>query len=304
MNKKGYVDSFVAFIDILGFKNYIKSSDFKDVDDLFKSINFSLETILKHNNNIFKKEMLDTVTVNVISDSIVISVPKSTRLSLEILLIMVNTVTFNILCRHGLLCRGAIAEGKFYSEKNIAYGPAFVEAYMLESSIAIYPRIIFTRHTFDSYYKICTTHDINGLNDLMELNVDDELFCANYIGYSLLRIDQEVMDSSITYDTANAIFYKIKNVIEDEIACKTDIRIREKYLYFRKYYNNEILNLKKMYMLSFKCDYIFGEGYPGDEELYKQLEYSQNYSNNTITNSSNVALGKSSNVIIENNSHH
>lgn len=59
-----------------------------------------------------------------------------------------------------------------------------------------------------------------------------------------------------------------------------------------------------MYMLSFKCDYIFGEGYPSDEELYKQLEYSQNYSNNTITDSSNVALGKSSNVIIENNSHH
>ncbi len=29
MNKKGYVDSFVAFIDILGFKNYIKAAILK-----------------------------------------------------------------------------------------------------------------------------------------------------------------------------------------------------------------------------------------------------------------------------------
>lgn len=36
------------------------------------------------------------------------------------------------------------------------------------------------------------------------------------------------------------------------------MHVREKYLYFIKYYNNAILVAKKYEILTFKCDFIFG----------------------------------------------
>jgi len=42
----------------------------------------------------------------------------------------------------GFLVRGAVTIGKVYSESNMIFGDALVRAYELESSLAVYPRII------------------------------------------------------------------------------------------------------------------------------------------------------------------
>jgi hypothetical protein len=50
------------------------------------------------------------------------------------------------LCRHLLLqgfsCRGGISAGSLYHHGQIVVGPAFISAYQLEKSVAVYPRVI------------------------------------------------------------------------------------------------------------------------------------------------------------------
>lgn len=42
----------------------------------------------------------------------------------------------------GLLSRGAIVRGQLYQHGNVLFGPALVQAYSMESSLAVYPRIL------------------------------------------------------------------------------------------------------------------------------------------------------------------
>lgn len=298
MSEKGYVDSFVAFIDILGFKDFIIKNQFEAPYSLFDSIKKCYEmVVLMTKSNSVTKEMLDTVTFNIISDSIVISVPKTTRLSFEILVSIVNLITFDILKNYKLLCRGGISEGYFYAENNIAFGPALVNAYVLENKIARYPRIIFTLDTLNVYEKISNKDFQNNSSYLIYLDINDKLFFADYISYIMSAFVILIKNKIIESNYVSSLFNNIKINIESNLTLfSNDAKIEEKYIYFKKYYNQMIFLANKNPQFPFKCDYIFGENYPSDEKLYKQLECSQNYSNNTITNSSNAALGKNSTV--------
>lgn len=44
----------------------------------------------------------------------------------------------------GLLSRGAIVRGKLYHRGNVLFGPALVQAYTMESSLAVHPRILIS----------------------------------------------------------------------------------------------------------------------------------------------------------------
>lgn len=255
----GYTDSFVAFIDILGFKNYILNNSFQYANDLFTDIKNFANQLLKSDNDVFTKEMLNTVTLNIISDSIVISIPKTTRYSLEILLLVINTIVFNILREYGLTCRGGISEGFFYSDNEVAYGPALVAAYNLENSVAVYPRIVFTREVYTVYCKLCDEDDLKNLYDIKALETDDELYIADYIGFAIGRVACDVIEGRIPKRYAEALFEHIPNIIEDVLACNTDRKIREKYLYFRDYYNGCLKEITKSHTLPFNVDYIFGK---------------------------------------------
>ena len=256
----GYTDSFVAFLDILGFKEYVMNNSFKYVDDLFKDVFRFSDLLLKSSSEYFTEEMLGTVTVNTISDSIVISVPKSTLRSLEILLLTVNTVVINILREYHLLCRGGIYEGYYHSEGHIAFGPALVQAYLLQENVAVNPRIIMPRHVFDVYLSMCDDKTlINDLWDLIQIEDDEEFFIADYIGFSIRRYSCDVERGIVPRVYAKSVFWSIKNLIEDELACNTNKRVRDKYIYFRNYYNSMLLKIKGEFLLPFECDPIFGD---------------------------------------------
>lgn len=258
---ESYTDSFVAFIDILGFKQFIMRKNFCTCDSLFKDIYRYADLLLKSPNKDFTADMLNSVTINIISDSIVISVPKSTKCSLEILLLIVNTVMFNILIKYKLLCRGGIYEGDFCSNGSTAFGPALVQAYLLEENIAVYPRVVFPRHVYDVYYSICDDEKMVGyLSDLMQLETDEELFIADYIGFAMRRCCGGVLKHTMPKEVAQDSFMSIVSLIEDELACGTDKRVREKYIYMRDYYNIqlEILRATSKDPIPFYMRKVFG----------------------------------------------
>ncbi len=133
-NSFDYQERAVAFIDVLGFADLVKASDANPAARA--KISKLIGT-----NKLFDQFMkkLPFATASFFSDSFVLSMMQADRV-----FYMVREIGY--LCRHLLLlgfpCRGAITVGSLYHHKRIVVGPAFVDAYRLEQSVAIYPRVI------------------------------------------------------------------------------------------------------------------------------------------------------------------
>ncbi len=84
------------------------------------------------------------------SDSIVISFKIN---KIETLQFIINSIlnTLVEILEYGIIVRGGVSMGKLIHEKDIAFGPAFIEAYHLESKDAKYPRIIFSKELVQTY---------------------------------------------------------------------------------------------------------------------------------------------------------
>lgn len=240
VNDNGYNNYFVAAIDILGFSQYVRTNSFDYVNDVFTDIKKFTNLVLNYPNENFTKEILDTVTLNIISDTIVIAVPEDTYRSLEILLLIVDTVVFNLYREYRLPCRGGIAYGEFYSDSNIAFGKAFIDAHELECLLAVTPRIIFPRSVYDVYAADVEKNELLDLTDIMILEVDDELFIANYFGFAMRRCAFDVETKRMSSEYAESLFEVICREIEHELCVRTDKRVRDKYIYLRDYYNAQL----------------------------------------------------------------
>ncbi|HDS7364943.1 TPA: hypothetical protein QH505_003696, partial [Morganella morganii subsp. morganii] len=125
---------FVAFIDILGFKNIVEKERLSgyEGEQLNKLFDCHVEC-----EKIFKEHGLDIVQF---SDSIVISKAYDKE-SFHEFVFSVSEYQ-KLLLRKGFLCRGGIAVNKHYSLSSFLFSPALIDAYKVESEKAIYPRVV------------------------------------------------------------------------------------------------------------------------------------------------------------------
>jgi hypothetical protein len=159
----------VTFIDILGFKKIVMDSE-KDINlrnlisnalRYFKKWESSERWGLKFieieedaQKKTIENFQIDTQTVcTCFSDSIVISVKVTEgKLNETFSTLIANIADMgNFLLRKGILIRGGITVGNLYHDENgVVYGSALIESYNLESTTAIYPRIILSKRLIDS----------------------------------------------------------------------------------------------------------------------------------------------------------
>lgn len=162
MNIDGYENRFVAFLDILGFKELIykvetegeKSPDFKRIRSV---LNFLHEESIESNGQhdlpmyelkedyVLKKE-LGSPRINYISDCLIISTESSFD-GFKSLCNKLTKFSTDIAC-DGIFMRGAITHGKIYHHGPMLFGSAYQRAYKLESEFAKYPRIIIDDTVF------------------------------------------------------------------------------------------------------------------------------------------------------------
>ena len=132
----------VAFIDVLGATAKIKS----DVDGSLNVIHKAYDQALESLHILFSSETVAAFKpkVNVFSDNIIVAVPTEpgkrfaafTSAAIFSALIQLHFL------RNGHLVRGGISIGSFFSDTVMVWGEALVDAYTLENSVAVYPRII------------------------------------------------------------------------------------------------------------------------------------------------------------------
>ena len=154
-----YQNRVVIFIDILGFKELLTETTDKEGNDneegilkltqAYESIRdvWDLDKI-ETDSNILKKTSKQDKQITFFSDCIVISFPAKEKSEIFYTLLEVKWVILRLISQ-GILCRGAISYGKLLHNDKFIFGPALVEAYILESKAANYPRVILDRSIID-----------------------------------------------------------------------------------------------------------------------------------------------------------
>lgn len=147
-----YENRLVAFIDILGFSSMVIMSE-KDntyAEKLYKALKN-----IQHNveyNRAKKEKEISTLEMVQFSDSLVISLPYSSSVNFSTFIMELNWIQKS-LANEGILIRGGVSAGSLYHKGSIAYGPAFIRAYKIESELADFPRIVIDPQIIN--YKLC-----------------------------------------------------------------------------------------------------------------------------------------------------
>lgn len=179
IKKYNLEDRFVAFIDILGFKDIVMNN--KHPEKIIAALENAKEKITKRNsdvvtgsnytllNNEYTEDSLfpdffyagnavsnldikelqysikgfEDLKITWFSDSLIISIKSDKLSNLLFLTEIIKNLQANLF-NYKILLRGAITKGEFYHDDNVGYGKAMIEAYILESKKAIVPRIILS----------------------------------------------------------------------------------------------------------------------------------------------------------------
>lgn len=159
-----YEKRYVAFIDILGFKELIKESlrttarKKKTVRLLVNALGRDFSAFVNGRYKLSAVGGAPDLRFYTFSDFIAISAADNSE-NLDALIHAAWSISEDLLSK-GLLTRGGIAKGLVVhaddhkvSSRNFIFGPAFIEAYELESQVSDYPRIIFKKEVRKDYKK-------------------------------------------------------------------------------------------------------------------------------------------------------
>lgn len=129
----------VAFIDILGSSQILKSDDEKVISDYLMGID---GLYLSSLNNV-------SDGVKMFSDNILIYSESATEEDAQSVVSSVAHIQWSIMKEFNLFIRGGIVMGRLDKipevESDYIIGKAIVEAHELESTIAIYPRVVVSK---------------------------------------------------------------------------------------------------------------------------------------------------------------
>lgn len=267
---------YVAFIDILGFKEMVS----KEIDKVILAQRQIKGFALERFNNVngyrcFDDSDLDEEEkeeefenyipkVTMFSDSIVISAKERNVLLGDFIDFISDLQYFFLL--EGITLRGGIEVGQLYHDEFMVFGEGLVSAYLLESEKAKYPRILVgktaIKRTVERYDE--------RFNDQIDRSIEDNLseiekanIYENY--YSSFAIGNVVREDGLSY--LNYLFDRF-DVFKDDCACQKikDVivngtkneneAVREKYIWLKGYFNFIIENAAKEKMTDKNSDRI------------------------------------------------
>lgn len=233
-----YKKSYVAFLDILGFKEMINTNAFDKIFNIFQ-LNICSDEYRKAFSKAFNEEddnckdlkayneALQNVMIYTMSDSIVISTDAEKSMALEVIIdacLYVQTMLYTF--DTPVLLRGAIAVGDYYCNNSIAFGKGMVDAYICQENYSIYPRIILStdivKRLSDSSYK----------DDKLHLDED---------GYYYVDCMKEYLDGK---SENSEECMKFQKVIRKYLDGYYDAKPRQKYRWLSDEYDRVVYKIQ------------------------------------------------------------
>jgi hypothetical protein len=237
-----YQKTLLTYIDIMGFRKMIAESQ-KDptkinvILDILKKTRE--QTAITYKKIVTTRTSIDAMEARNFSDLILRVTPlglgtvnMKQAISMECLIL--TSIQCELFLKSGILLRGGMCVDDLYFENDIVFGPALVNAYELENTIAVFPRIIVDRQSFMLH------------RDEMELAIgvflqrgDDGAYFIDYL-YSVY-INALALSEFKTHETQLLSVHKkqVETKLK-EFAGQND-RIKQKALWLALYHNS-VLN--------------------------------------------------------------
>lgn len=249
-----YEKRLIAFIDLLGFKNAVnKTADgtiegYSIKNNIDKIMNFN-EGVQKINENSANAQIVNAETnerqpltktkITFFSDSMIISMPVDDKYYEQFLtkIVMFSTEY----AKQGFLVRGGMTFDKLCHTGNICYGPAMNKAYILESTVANYPRIVVDNKAVKELGEIGKKFIVADKMDNMYIL--DYLYSKKCVhaNNKYKKEKQEKELKKILNDLT-----EIKNNVDKNITKhKDNERILIKYQWYKNYYNDTVKKVEK-----------------------------------------------------------
>lgn len=212
----------VAFIDILGASKKIRDNvnlSLNQVHDVYS------ESLEEHKIYLSEAPISEIKpVVRIFSDNIVLAAPTihGVDAAFQSVLVFTAIVQQNFL-GSGFLTRGGITVGSFFYDDVMIWGQALVEAYQLESNIAIYPRIVILPKLIEQLMFL----EFPATRQFISKDVDD----LYYVNYMNERFYGKLEDNTIS-------FYFQALLADCDQMCseaKDDIRILQKINWHKNY---------------------------------------------------------------------
>lgn len=175
---------FVCFIDILGFSDMIDEYDEDDTSTVLQDIQLAFSEALKtieNSSNTINKEDIKHLKYQLFSDCVSISIPYFDRQ--DDFLSNFNLISSFIrgfqlvMMSMGFFTRGGLSIGSYYSDNNIIFSKGLVNAYLLESKKAIYPRVIVDTKVLEKIKKYSDDNIFHhGINNYLVVDWENSVF--------------------------------------------------------------------------------------------------------------------------------
>lgn len=216
MADEQYTQYYVAFLDILGFKNLVNNPKVlcTDILKIYKFLDQYSDMFFGGN----FKDIKDSIKIKIMSDSICIYIDANAPNALYELVMFCTFFQYNLLTIDScVFIRGGIAYGDMYVKDDTIFGPALTEAYLLEENNAKVPRIIMCKSTLDRG-KIEVNKISQESPDVWTFRDDDAFYTLNY--FTLL---------------SGKVLERVNIIVSNWLDTTTNESIRQKYLYVEKH---------------------------------------------------------------------
>ncbi len=230
-DKIEYQNRVVFFFDILGFRDLIeKESNTKGFDctDIFQLFDF----IKKFYQDEIDDKYSATKQITFFSDCVIISfveneIDQVFKTVCDIQILLVNLIL------KGIVMRGAISYGKLFHDENYLFGPAFIEAYLIEKDKAKNPRIVC-----DNSILVLSQKGKSLNSAKQDLEVFTEIVKKDEDGFWYIDYIDGIQ--SLFNDNYEHINYLItlRKFIVDRINVAAIPSVKEKYLWMKSKFNS------------------------------------------------------------------
>ncbi len=135
-----YTNTIIFYFDILGFKNLVDTSIDQNGCEVVGQTD-KLLFALKQIEGLYNMDSTTYRQFLAFSDTVVVTMEGADNFELELMILRTSSMQ-RILLENSILLRGAVVSGLLYNDGKRIFGPAIIEAYLLEKDKAKYPRII------------------------------------------------------------------------------------------------------------------------------------------------------------------
>ncbi len=245
--KENLADKYVAYLDVLGFKELVFKRKIEDLEIYFSTIHKVLDDVKSAKQNI--QSLL-------VSDSVILIAP-NTKEDFKILIRAVQTIQTALFFKN-IWIRGAVSFGEihFDTKENLIVGKGLINAYLLEQ-LAKYPRVIIDPSVIpriepnrESFYQFINpdslNSDVNNLKLVHDGSSSNEDFFVAY--------GHKVMTEAVKKRELEKVY---KLVLENIYSTQMHY---EKYLWVKKYFIEVLTNMLEMYSKN--------SGKSSDETIY------------------------------------